>query len=155
MELPRAASDRSGGAVQPGLSFFERPDQTDLVKVHLPYIWRTPAETDTLFLPLLNRAGEGFVALSGLVETDWYSDAVNLVLRCPPPGVAAHVAAGDPLAQVVFLTRITRRPQLEVLASHARAARELRRGWLDWHRRHAADRSAYKRLARSREGRLV
>src|SRR6185295_12134716 len=26
---------------EPGLSFFDRPDQQDLFKVHLPYVWRT------------------------------------------------------------------------------------------------------------------
>jgi hypothetical protein len=141
--------------VQPGLSFFDRPDQGDLVKVHLPYILRTTEEVDALFLPPLNRGGGGFAALSGLVESDWYANPVNLVLRCPPAGQAAHVARGEPLAQLLFLPRAFRRPELEVLPWHSRAARNLSLGWLDWHRRHAEDRSAYKKLARSREGRLA
>ena len=42
--------------VQPGLSFFEREDQLDLFKIHLPYIWRTAPEVDILFLPVINHS---------------------------------------------------------------------------------------------------
>jgi len=139
--------------VQPGLSFFDREDQLDLFKVHLPYVWRTPAEVDTLFLPLINRQDRAFTVLAGLVETDWYAHPVNLVLRKPPPGQAVHVAVGDPLAQVVLVARPHRRPVLKMMASHARAARELRAELARWYALHTENRSAYKKLARSHQGR--
>ena len=140
--------------VQAGLSFFDRGDQRDVFKLHLPYVWRTPAEVDALFLPPINRAGAGVTVLTGLVETDWYAHPVNLVLRKPPPGQAAHVVTGDPIAQVVFLPRSYRRPALKVMASHARAARELRAEMVRWYAQHAENRSAYKTLARSHHGRV-
>jgi hypothetical protein len=140
--------------VQPGLSFFDREDQLDLFKLHLPYVWRTPAEVDTLFLPPINRQGFGLSVLAGLVETDWYAHPVNLVLRKPPAGQAVHVAVGDPIAQVVLVARPHRRPVLKVVASHARSARELRAQLVQWYGQHAENRSAYKRLARSHYGRV-
>jgi len=139
--------------VEPGISFFDREDQGDLFKLHLPYLWRTPPDVDCLFLPALNRTG--LSVLAGLVETEWYANPVNLVVRRPPPGRSVHIEAGEPIAQAVFIERSHRRPTLEVLASHARAARDLRAGLAEWYQQHARDRSAYKRLARSRHGRTA
>src|SRR5262245_15673624 len=110
----------------PGLSFFDRQDQQDLFKLHLPYVWRTPESVDTLFLPLLNRPGQAPDALCGLVETDWYSTPVNLILRKPPGPV--HIRAGDPVAQVIFIPRGFRRPELEVPQWHARLSRDTLKG---------------------------
>jgi hypothetical protein len=137
---------------EPGISFFDREDQQDLFKLHLPYIWRTPESIDTLFLPLLNRPGLRPEALSGLVETDWYASPVNLVLR--KTAGACHVRAGDPVAQAAFIPRDLRRPSVEVAASHSRIAREARKGLAEWDRQHAASDNAYKILARSRHGRI-
>src|SRR5205807_5504908 len=58
---------------EPGLSFFDRDDQANLIKLHLPYIWRTPEAVDTLFLPLLNRPAPKLEVKCGVVETDWYA----------------------------------------------------------------------------------
>lgn len=146
--------EKRGAPQQPGLSFFDREDQMDLFKLHLPYLWRTPPEVDALFLPAINRAATGLEILAGLVEADWYANQVNLVLRCPPVGHAVHIAAGDPIAQAIFLPRSHRRPTLKVLPSHARMGRELRAELTEWYQQHAADRSAYKKLARSQHGRL-
>lgn len=140
---------------QPGLSFFDRADQTDVFKLHLPYIWRTPPEVDALFLPALNRTSAGLDLLVGLVETDWYASQVNLVLRRPTAGHAAHIAVGDPIAQVIFVPRSQRRPTLKVMPPHARMARELRAELAVWDQQHTADRSAYKKLARSHHGRIT
>lgn len=139
--------------IQPGISFFEREDQLDHFKLHLPYIWHTPPEVDTLFLPLINNH-IGLNLVSGLVETDWYAHPVNLVLRKPPREVSIHVTTGDPVAQAIFLPRSHRRPALKVLAGHARLARDLRKGLADWYAQRARDRSAYKQLARSQHGRV-
>lgn len=140
--------------VEPGLSFFDREDQLDLFKLHLPYIWRTPPEIDTLFLPAINRQTQLLTLLSGLVETDWYANPVNLIFRKPPAGASVHIAAGDTVAQVIFLSRSHRRPTLKALASHARAARDIRTAFVEWYQQHMRDRSAYKRLARSHHGRV-
>ncbi|HKA46293.1 MAG TPA: hypothetical protein VKF40_30150 [Burkholderiales bacterium] len=137
---------------EPGLSFFDREDQQHLFKLHLPYIWRTPDAVDTLFLPLLNRQAPGFAVQCGLVETDWYASPVNLVLGKGPGSI--HVRAGDAVAQAILISRNLRRPALDVAPEHARISRDARKGLAEWDRRHAADRSAYKVLARSRHGRV-
>ena len=140
--------------LQPGISFFDREDQLDLFKLHLPYLWRTPLEVDALFLPTINRSTQGLTVLSGVVETDWYANPVNLVIRKPSPEHFAHVVAGDPIAQVIFVIRSHRQPTLKVIASHARAARDFRSALGEWYQQHAEDRSAYKKLARSHHGRI-
>jgi hypothetical protein len=142
---------RYGDVREPGLSFFDRPDQMDLVKLHLPYIWRTPPGLEVLFLPLLNRPGIGFEVLSGLVETDWYANPVNLALRKPVFGQSVHVAAGDPIAQAIFVSRDLRQPETVVMAEHSRAARRFRAELVEWYQSKAADRSAYRRLARQHQ----
>jgi hypothetical protein len=126
------------------------------VKVHLPYSWRTPDEYATLFLEALNRPREdGLRVLAGLVETGWYANPVNLVIELPAPPAPAHVEAGTQLAQAILVPQASRRPELEVLdALHRRAARRQLDGIADWRAAHAADRSAYKRLARSGAGRF-
>jgi Family of unknown function (DUF6065) len=154
MEIADAHGKRSFAPVQPGLSFFEREDQQDLFKLHLPYIWLTPPDVDTLFLPAINRPTQGLTVLSGLVETDWYASPVNLVVRKPPSNQFFHVAKGDLVAQVIFVARSYRRPNLQVMASHARASRELRSRFAKWYQQYSEDRSAYKKLARSHHGRV-
>ncbi|MGH9958943.1 MAG: DUF6065 family protein [Pyrinomonadaceae bacterium] len=139
---------------QPGISFFDREDQQDLFKLHLPYIWRTPVEVDALFLPVINRSSRGLNMLSGLVETDWYASQVNLVFGKSHAGYPVHVSTGDFVAQIIFVPRSHRRPSLRVLAPHARTARDMRAELAEWYRQHGADRSAYKRLARSQHGRI-
>jgi len=149
--------DRKKGWVaprQPGISFFDRQDQLDLFKLHLPYVWRSPQEVDALFLPLINRRGVGLTLLSGLVETDWYASQVNLVFSQPAAGHSVHVVAGDAVAQVIFLDRSHRRPALKVLAEHARVGREMKAKLAEWYRQKESDRGAYKKLARSEHGRI-
>ncbi|HEY0407117.1 MAG TPA: DUF6065 family protein [Pyrinomonadaceae bacterium] len=140
--------------VQPGISFFDREDQQDLFKLHLPYILHTPEEVDALFLPSINRQTQGLTMLSGLVETDWYAHPVNLIFRKPPPGLAVHIKAGDTVAQVIFLSRSQRRPSLKTLPAHARLARDLRAALVEWYQQRGRDRSVYKKLARSHHGRV-
>jgi hypothetical protein len=112
-----------GPVIAAGLSFFDRDDQVDLFKLHLPYICRTGPEVDTLFLHPLNRTPP-FEVLSGLVETDWYSSAVDLVLR--PRGVTVHIAKGDVLAQLVFVHRSQRHATVRVEPDHSRLTRDVR-----------------------------
>jgi Family of unknown function (DUF6065) len=139
--------------IAPGLSFFDRSDQLDLFKLHLPYICRTSEGVDTLFLSPINRVPP-FEVLSGLVETDWYAHPVNLILRKPPHLGSVHVAKGDLVAQLVFIDRARRRSEVKVLPDHARLARELRVKLNEWERQHSADRSAYKQLVRTQHGRV-
>jgi hypothetical protein len=137
---------------EPGLSFFDRDDQSTLIKLHLPYIWRTPDMVDTLFLPLLNRNSFGIEVKCGLVETDWYASPVNLVLGLPPGPL--HIGIGDPVAQAIFVPRALRRPHLDQVSEHDQLNMAARQGLADWDRRHAEDRSLYKMLARSAVGRI-
>src|SRR5204863_2318597 len=106
----------SSSVQEAGLSFFDRHDQLNLLKLHLPYIWRTPESVDTLFLPLLNRTGQ-FEVRCGLVETDWYNSPVNLVLGVPPGPV--HVQIGDPGAQAILVLRNLRPPVLDFVRESA------------------------------------
>jgi hypothetical protein len=152
--LEGVPADGAPTVPEPGLSFFDRADQGDLFKLHLPYVWRTPESVDTLFLPLLNRADGGLAVQSGLVETDWYACPVNLVLRRPAGSRSVHVAAGEAVAHALLIPRQLRRPVVEVAPAHARLSRETRKAMAEWDRQHAADRSAYKALARSRHGRI-
>ena len=154
LEIVDAQGKRQFTPVHPGLSFFDREDQQDLFKLNLPYIWHTPPEVDALFVPPINRQTHGLSVLTGLVETDWYANPINMILRKPPADHSVHVAAGENVAQVMFLMRSHRRPTLKVLAPHARVARDLRAGMAEWYRQHAQDRSAYKKLARSAHGRI-
>lgn len=141
--------------VLPGISFFDREDQRDLFKIHLPYIWRTPPDVDTLFLPGINRPNQALEVLIGLVETDWYAHPVNMVCRTPPIGESLHIAAGETIAQAVFIARSHRRPSLKILASHARLTRDLRSELVAWFKAHERDRSAYKKIARSQHGQVT
>jgi hypothetical protein len=145
-------SGRTYTPTVPGISFFDRPDQFDTFKLHLPYICRTSENVDTLFLAPINRRAP-FEVLFGLVETDWYANPVNLILRRPPAGCSVHVGKGDAVAQLVFVDRSHRRANVTLVAPHARLARDLKTMMAEWHTRHDADRAAYKRLARSRHGR--
>jgi hypothetical protein len=142
-----------GNFLEPGISFFDREDQQDLFKLHLPYIWRTPPDVDILFLPLLNRApAQGLEVQSGLIETEWYSNPVNLILR--KPAHAVHFHEGDDIAHALPISRHHRHTTLEVAADHSRLMRDTRKALVEWYRQHAEDRSAYKTLARSRHGRI-
>jgi hypothetical protein len=154
MEVADLQGKRSFVPVQPGLSFFEREDQQDLFKLHLPYVWRTPPEVDLLFVSAINRSAQGLIVLAGLVETDWYAHPVNLVMRKPAANQSVHIMTGEPIAQAIFVARSNRRPTLQVLASHARAARDFRTQLVGWYQQHAEDRSAYKKLARSHHGKI-
>jgi len=138
--------------IAPGISFFDREDQQDMFKVHLPYIWRTPSDVDALFLPAINRSNSGFTIQAGLVETDWYTNAVNLVLRKDSSTPALHVTRGEPIAQVVFINRAYLTPSLRVLPRHTEKARSILREQEDFFLRISENRSVYKKLARSHDG---
>jgi hypothetical protein len=139
-------------AVHPGLSFFDRRDQAGMFKLHLPYVLRTPKGVDSLFMAPINRLGP-LQIVSGLVETDWYAHPVNLIAHLPA-GTPLHVAAGDVVAQVVFIDRNLRRAKPSVVAPGSAASQALQQELLRWYISHNQDRSAYKKLARSRHGRL-
>jgi len=141
--------DKSPPILEPGISFFDRPDQQHLFKLHLPYLWRTAEGIDTLFQPLINRVSQGLAVLSGLVETDWYPSPVNLIIAKPEGSF--HISPGDPIAHAIFIPRPLRRPALTIAAPHSRINREARKGLAEWDQRHTKDRGAYKALARERQ----
>ena len=137
---------------QPGISFMDRPDQSPFFKLHLPWVLRTPEAVDTFFGPPLNRPA-ALDLLSALVETDWYAHPVNLVVRKPQTG-ALHVRRGDVIAQLFFIDRASRRSELQVLEKDSAEAAALREELRQWFAAHRADRSSYRKLARSRQGRV-
>jgi hypothetical protein len=153
--LSDAARRHATRAPLPGLSFFDRADQQEMVKVHLPYLWLTPDGIDLLFTAPINRPRrDGLLVLSGLVETAWYRNPVNLVVMLPEAPAAVHVVAGEPLAQAVAVSSHLRRPTLSIVEDHRRQAREALEGVAAWQAAHARDRSAYRHLARSAHGRV-
>lgn len=153
--IPHEIQARIGPAPMPGLSFFDRADQQDQVKLHLPYVWRTAVGVNLLFLAPLNRPRpDGLTLVAGLVESDWYPNPVNLVLTLPPTPGAVHVAAGETIAQAVPVPAALRESRLDSLEPHRREALNLLDDMRGWREAHDRDRSAYKRLSRSRHGRL-
>jgi hypothetical protein len=66
-----------------------------------------------------------------------------------------HVGKGDPLAQIVFIDRTHRRPDIKVLAAHARQSRDLKAAMQEFDRHHREDRNVYKRLVRTQHGQLI
>jgi hypothetical protein len=138
-------------ALEP-VSFFDREDQQELFKLHLPYVWRTPPNVDTLFMSLLNRSLRGIDVVAGLLETDWYASPVNLVLSVSATPV--HVRSGEEIAQAILIARQRRHPDWHVAAPHSRVMRDAHTALREWQAHHAKDRSAYKVLARSQHGRL-
>jgi hypothetical protein len=146
--LHDGANAGAPGLLTPGISFFDRTDQIEFCKLHLPYILRTAPGCDLLFTPLLNRSGSGgFEVLSGLVEADWYPDPVNLVLRRPLAG-AASIAAGEPIAQVIVTRREDRPTRLRQPPATSEEMRLLRQQRAQWQIEHAKNRSAYKAAGR-------
>ena len=137
---------------QPGISFMDRPDQAGHFKLHLPWVLKTPEGIDTLFTRPLNRPAP-LALLDGLVETDWYAHPVNLVVNRPASG-ALHVRRGEVIAQLMFIERRLRRCELEVLQGQEPEARQMHEDLRQWFFDHAADRSTYRRQARSRQGRM-
>lgn len=137
---------------QPGISFMDRPDQATFFKLHLPWVLRTPAGVDSHFGPPINRAAP-LDLLTALVETDWYAHPVNLVVRRPAHG-DLHVRRGDTIAQVFFVDRDARRSNLQVLEHGDPQAQAMREELRQWFLAHHADRSTYRKLARSRQGRV-
>ena len=137
---------------QPGISFMDRPDQAMFFKLHLPWVLRTPTGVDSHFGAPINRPAP-LELLTALVETDWYAHPVNLVVRKPAQG-GLHIRRGDTIAQVFFVDRAARRSHLQVLDHSAPQALAMREELRQWFVAHHADRSTYRKLARSRQGRL-
>ena len=109
--------DGSPALIEPGMSFFDRPDQQHLFKLHLPYIWRTAQAVDTLFLPLLNRPSKGLEVQSGLVETDWYPSPVNLISRSQP---SRFTFSSEILSRTRYSSRVSSAGLLWKLPHHTR-----------------------------------
>lgn len=87
--------------------------------------------------------------LSGLVETAWYADCVNLVFSLPEGDKPVHVKAGEPLAQAIPVPVSVTKTDAKIFASHSRMLRNGLDDLAEWKRAHDADRSAYKRLAKA------
>ena len=137
---------------QPGISFMDRPDQAAFFKLHLPWVLRTPEGVDSHFGAPINRPAP-LDLLTALVETDWYAHPVNLVVRRPAQG-NLHIRRGDTIAQVFCIERASRRSEVQVLAANAAEAVQMRDELRQWFVAHHADRSTYRKLARSRQGRV-
>jgi len=138
-------------AVHPGLSFFDRADQEHLFKLHLPYVLRTSDGIDTLFMSPINRPAP-LQIVAALVETDWYAHPVNLVAHLPSDS-SVHISGGEVVAQVTFMHRTARRAEISAQPPPARR-QALQQDLLRWYIDKSVDRSAYKKLARSRHGRF-
>ena len=87
------------------------------------------------------------------METDWYAHPVNVVARKPAQG-ALHLRRGDVVAQVFFVDRSSRRSDPELLEPRDPEAVAMREELRQWFMAHHADRSTYRKQARSRQGRI-
>jgi hypothetical protein len=155
-ELRRDVVDHLGETPTPGLSFFDRADQQSMVKIHLPYGWKSPDDAVLLFVPPLNRPrADGFTILSGLVETSWYHNPVNLVGVIPSPPAPVHLAAGEPLAHVVLISSEMRKIAVDIVEPQASDTQECLDAIEAWHHAHRSDRSAYKRRSQSDQGQVA
>ena len=140
-----AARDADGTRwLIPGLGFFERRDQSSLVRIHLPYLWRTAPGVSLLFGPPINAEPPPLRVFSGVVETDWFGDAVELVAELPRTPV--HVRRGQPLAQVVPLRRDAP-ASLQVVSWDDPQGEAIRNAARRWQESRAASASAYRQLA--------
>ncbi|WP_298463866.1 DUF6065 family protein [uncultured Erythrobacter sp.] len=149
--VPDSVTARTGPMAIPGLSFFEMSDQQQQVKLHLPYILRTDEGMALLFVPPINRSRtDGLQLLSGLVETAWYADAVNMVFTLPPIDQPVHVQTGEPLAQAIPVPTAATRTKVDLAESHRKQVRVTLDAMAEWRTQKTEDRSAYKRLAKSR-----
>lgn len=154
--IPSETCQFIGDAPLPGISFFERSDQQDHVKLHLPYVWNNDAIQSMLFCAPLNRLRtDGLTVVSGLVETAIYANPVNLVLRLPPGEDPVHVAAGDIIAQAILIDNVSRQPDLQLLEPHRKQSRDTLKAMAEWRNVHNSNRSAYKTLVKSRHGRIL
>ena len=77
-----------------------------LVKVHNPWIVRTPPGYSSLFLPPLNRFLGPLSPLCGVVETDTYYREVHFPSICSiAPGATVRLPSGMPVVQVIPFRR--------------------------------------------------
>ena len=143
LNVDPAGQQHLHSAVHPGLSFFDRTDQENLFKLHLPYVLRTPDGVDSLFMSPINRAAPLQIVL-GLVETDWYAHPVNLVAHVPA-GSPVHISAGDIVGQVIFIHRTARRVQISA-APELTQRQALQRDLLHWYVAKTQDRGATRTL---------
>lgn len=148
--VPDDVIGRTGPLAIPGLSFFERPDQQKQVKLHLPYVLCTEGGIGLLFTPPINRPrSDGLQLLSGLVETAWYADAVNMVFVLPDIDQPVHVQSQEPLAQAIPTPMAATRTSVSCAEAHRKKTRVTLDAMADWRAQKNADRAAYKRIAKT------
>ena len=75
-----------------------------------PWVIKTPPEYSTIFLPCINRLESPIIPLVGLVDTDEYSNVVNLPFihtYLEPNEKEVFIPAGTPMCQVIPIKRET------------------------------------------------
>lgn len=148
--VPENVMARTGPIAIPGLSFFERPDQQRQIKLHLPYVMRTRDGVGLLFTTPVNRPrSDGLQLLSGLVETAWYADAVNMVFVLPERDHPVHIQSNEPLAQAIPLPMAATRTKVNCAEAHRKQTRVTLDAMADWRAQKSSDRAAYKRIAKA------
>lgn len=149
-DVPDHVKARMGPLAIPGLSFFERPDQQRQIKLHLPYVLCTQRGVGLLFTPPINRPrSDGLQLLSGLVETAWYADAVNMVFVLPDRDQSVHIQSQEPLAQAIPTPMAATRTSVSCAEPHRKKTRVTLDAMADWRAQKSADRAAYKRIAKT------
>src|SRR5262245_31099957 len=99
------------------------------------YVSHSPPDRYVVCLAAKNRTIQRMKVQSGLVETDWYSSPVNMILRKPSNPI--HFSEGEEVAQVILVSRAQRNPNIEILQSHSRLSRETRKSLTEWYAQHA------------------
>lgn len=102
----------------------------------LPYLFRTPADTDLLIRGPANDPIDGATALEGLIEADWSPATATMNWKLTRPGLEVTFPAGFPIGMIVpvprgylesFQTRTTLLPhgsQVEADYNQWRSSRE-------------------------------
>jgi hypothetical protein len=112
-------------------------------KFHNYWSIRTPPGWSALFLPPLNRGGQIFECVAGVVDTDTYTAHIHLPFFATAPEGIYTIEKGTPLVQVIPFRRGEVAIEADIRAEDGGEARERERVFRNtiagagWYRRHA------------------
>jgi hypothetical protein len=112
-------------------------------KFHNYWSVRTMPGWSALFLPPLNRGGQIFECVSGIVDTDAYAAHIHFPFFATAPDGLYTIEKGTPLVQVIPFRRAEAAVEAEIRAEDGGEAREREQVFRNtiagagWYRRHA------------------
>jgi hypothetical protein len=100
-----------------------------VIKIHSPWIVKTPPGYSLMLLPLFGKHNQGLEPISAILESDNYNVTLSIFCRITAkPGEQIHVKPGDPLVQLIPYKRDTWHSKYTIkkLIDHARIANKLK-----------------------------